>query len=330
MERLVSVIVPVYNASEYLNECLNSLAVQTDHNYEVILIDDGSTDQSYSICEDFCNHHAKFRIIHKANGGVSSARNHGILESKGDLLCFVDSDDYVKPDYIKDLRQEMTPEVDFVLSKFYFIEGDDITTPLAEYCKGMPGVLFSKANIIACQAPYGKLFRRNIIVDNSIRFDENVRYGEDRLFVYTYLYYTHWVVVSSKVNYLYIRRSGSLTSKIYSISKEEYAYLECKRVINALIDKLDLVETDKLHNLYAEICDFGNRVLNAIYHTHGLTRKERCNMMNIIDMDFHSKYLRADSIKEKVLRLLLRMHLFSVYDTIRYIKQNSTRESQEL
>lgn len=326
MERLISVIVPIYNASEYLTDCLNSLAVQTDYNYEVILVDDGSTDQSYSICEDFCNHHDKFRVIHKENGGVSSARNHGILESKGELLCFVDSDDYVKPDYIKDLRCEMTLGVDFVLSKFYFVNGDDIITPFAEYRKGMPEVLFSKENIIACQAPYGKLFKSNIIVDNSIWFDENVRYGEDRLFVYTYIYYTHLVVVSSKLNYFYIRRPDSLTSKIYSLSQEEYAYKECKSVVNRLVEKLNLTEKDELDNLYAEICDFGNRILNAIYHTSGLSRKERCAMMNMIDMDFHSKYLRADSVKEKIIRLLLRMRLYAVYDIIRYIKLSNVRE----
>lgn len=321
MCELISVVVPVYNVSEYLESCLNGLSKQTDSNYEVILVDDGSTDQSCMICDDYCRIYKHFSLIKKTNGGVSSARNLGIKHARGQLLCFVDSDDFVKPDYLLDLRREMTQDVDFVLSKFYFVDDGKVLEPKSIHKVGCPDILFEKDTILACQAPYGKLFKKDIISRNSICFDEKVMYGEDRLFVYSYLLYVNKVSISPKMNYYYIRRQGSLTSKLYSIETEKYAYGECKRIINSLVEELNLNDKNKLINLYAEVCDFGNRILNVIYHTADLSRKERLVLFNEIDLDFHSKFLRADSLKEKFLRLLLRSRMYGLYDLIRFMKQ---------
>lgn len=318
---MISVIVPVYNVSQYLVGCLNSLAQQKDNNYEIILIDDGSTDNSYNICEEFCREHANFLLLHKSNGGVSSARNLGIKKSHGRFVCFVDSDDCVGPNYISDLRREMNGDVDFVLSKFHFVDGDITTTPISVQKVGKVDILFEKDSIISCQAPYGKLFKRDIIIDKSIFFDENVSYGEDRLFVYSYLLSINNVAISPNINYYYIRRPGSLTSRIYSVETEYYAYRESKRIIDALVDKLEIFDCSKLINLYAEVCDYGNRVINSIYHTRSFSRNERLAKLNLINMDFHSKYLRADTLKERFLRLLLRCRFYSMYDLIRVVKE---------
>ena len=320
MEKMISIVVPVYNASEYLEPCLQSLALQSDENYEVILVDDGSTDHSFNICEEFIRTHSNFKLIHKENGGVSSARNLGIKNSKGYYLSFVDSDDYVGTNYLADLRNAMKDNIDFVLSKFYFVDGEIITAPKSISITGGIKILFDKDTIIACQAPYAKLFKREIVIKNAISFDEKVRYGEDRLFVYSYLLAVNNVAISPYCNYYYIRRPGSLTSKIYSIETEYYAYRESKQLIDKIVDSLKLTESDSLRNLYAEVCDYGNRVINAIYHTGGLSRKERLSRMKIINMDFHSRYLRADTLKEKFLRVLLRWRFYCLYDLIRVIK----------
>ena len=94
---MISVIVPVYNVEQYLLRCLESIARQTFKDFEVILVDDGSTDQSGQICDKFCQTNHNFKCIHQENQGLSEARNKGLYYAKGDYFCFIDSDDYVHP-----------------------------------------------------------------------------------------------------------------------------------------------------------------------------------------------------------------------------------------
>lgn len=100
---LVSVIVPVYNVAPYVRECLKSIAAQTYENIEVIVVDDGSTDGSGALCDAFAAHEPKARVVHKANGGLSDARNAGLREARGEWVAFVDSDDYVSPVFVEAL-----------------------------------------------------------------------------------------------------------------------------------------------------------------------------------------------------------------------------------
>lgn len=98
---LISVVVPVYNVEKYLNRCLDSIVSQTYHNLEIILVDDGSTDSSLEICEEYAKKDTRIRVFHKENGGVSDARNYGIDYSRGEYVTFVDSDDKVTDDYVE-------------------------------------------------------------------------------------------------------------------------------------------------------------------------------------------------------------------------------------
>jgi len=100
---LVSVIVPVYNVEEYLGRCVDSILAQTYTNLEVILVDDGAKDSSGAICDEYAARDARVRVIHKENGGLSSARNAGIDAAKGDWLEFVDSDDWIEPDAVESM-----------------------------------------------------------------------------------------------------------------------------------------------------------------------------------------------------------------------------------
>ena len=102
-EDLISVIIPVYNVSKYLPRCLESVLKQTYRNMEILLIDDGSTDSSGEICEAYVKHDSRIHVIHKQNGGLSSARNAGLDSMHGDYYTFIDSDDFVHPDYVSAL-----------------------------------------------------------------------------------------------------------------------------------------------------------------------------------------------------------------------------------
>ena len=108
MDKLISVIVPVYNVEKFLDKCISSIVNQTYKNLEIILIDDGSTDESVQICDKWQEKDNRVRLTHKENTGVSDTRNIGLEKTTGEYICFVDSDDYIEPDYIENLYKSLT------------------------------------------------------------------------------------------------------------------------------------------------------------------------------------------------------------------------------
>jgi Glycosyltransferases involved in cell wall biogenesis len=104
MQNLISVIVPIYNCENYINQCVDSILAQTCTNFELLLIDDGSSDNSGIICDEYAKKDARVKVFHKENGGVSSARNLGLHEAKGEWIAFVDADDWIKDTYLSDFR----------------------------------------------------------------------------------------------------------------------------------------------------------------------------------------------------------------------------------
>ena len=111
---MISIIVPVYNVEEYLEECIESIRQQTFTDFEVILVNDGSTDYSKEICEEYCRKDSRFRLINQENQGQSIARNRGIAESTGEFIVFIDSDDIVKFDLLTQLKKYMSDGIDIV------------------------------------------------------------------------------------------------------------------------------------------------------------------------------------------------------------------------
>ena len=107
MDPLVSIIVPVYNVKPYLNRCVDSLLGQSYQNMELLLVDDGSTDGSETLCDEYAAQDARVRVLHKKNGGLSDARNAGVDAAKGEYLSFVDGDDWVSPYYIENLYRAL-------------------------------------------------------------------------------------------------------------------------------------------------------------------------------------------------------------------------------
>ena len=98
MNQIISIIIPIFNAGKYIKECVNSITVQSYSNYEIILVNDGSTDNSNLICDELSKYNDKIKVFHKENGGVCSARNFGITVAEGDLICFIDADDTLEHD----------------------------------------------------------------------------------------------------------------------------------------------------------------------------------------------------------------------------------------
>lgn len=188
MNPLISIIVPVYNGDKYLSRCVDSILNQTFQDWELLLVDDGSTDKSGEICDEYATKDDRIRGLHKSNGGVSSARNYGIRNSRGKWLTFIDIDDYVQDSFLEILIKEANP-VDMVVSGAYYINDRKAFLPPNRLFNIYDDLLFLDEQLcsIYLMTCWAKLFKRNFIINEGIYFDSSLRIGEDTDFVLRYL-----------------------------------------------------------------------------------------------------------------------------------------------
>lgn len=211
---LVSVVVPVYNIKDYILKCLESLAGQNYGNFEVVVIDDGSTDGSSEICDKFASGDKRFRVVHKKNGGLSDARNVGIHEAKGELICLVDGDDKVREDFISVLMETLEEgEADIAICGFNKEHPEERVVSGAQAAID----LLVKAENVEIVA-WNKIYRKSLFVDNDIWYPVGKKH-EDTLTTYKLLAAATKVAYTSKSLYIYNEtREGSIMN---SEKKEE-------------------------------------------------------------------------------------------------------------
>lgn len=209
----ISVIVPVYNVDQFLENCLSSILKQTFEDFEVLLIDDGSSDKSGAICDKYAQKDKRIKVMHIENNGVSNARNLGIQEAKGKYIAFIDSDDYVEATYLETLLSTLKRnDVDCALCSFYSesIENSILAIMNEPIKPNEILTLFgSKDLLLVNPAVWNKLYIREIIIQNNITFDTKLRIGEDLLFYLTYLLFCTKIVYVDTPLYHYIQRPNS-------------------------------------------------------------------------------------------------------------------------
>ena len=238
---MISVIIPVYNVENYLEECLKSIQNQTYTNIEVLLINDGSTDNSKRICEHYCEEDSRFHLISQTNQGQSVARNTGVVASTGEFIAFVDSDDVILPNYLETLMQYMAADVDIVESKFTVHKKDFFTDDFEKRT-----ILFEGNSIEAVKAvprhilsvnPVTKLYRRSIV--------ESVPYLEGVIFEDIYsgvgmLKYIRKIVKIDYVGYYYRQHQSSTMHRTFT-EKNLDIFLVCDKLIELYSDSEELL-----------------------------------------------------------------------------------------
>ena len=253
MNDTVSVIIPVYNSEKFLARCIDSILNQTYKNFELLLIDDGSTDQSGFICESYREKDSRIKVIHQCNSGASAARNLGIQRSAGKYLMFCDSDDIVGPMWIEHLVS-------------YAKEG---ILPVCAYCteydqlgktKNLEGVINEKEVDRSAYYYYHKagiagflwnaLYSRNVIIENHLFFrtqQDKGDYNEDLIFALSYVDKIEGLIYTGYADYLYNMRGTSLSHSYQRYYFDKYAekYIFWKKFVeqeNALEHELCLKE----------------------------------------------------------------------------------------
>lgn len=222
-KKTISVIVPVYNCERYIEQCVNSILAQNDSVHEVILVDDGSTDQSGEICDEISERKSKVKTVHQGNRGVSSARNTGMELAEGEFLSFVDADDQLPPDALERLMAGTVMPAQLYIGNCLKTgngcEPDLMYGSLQQYsAASLADAMMCKPKTrLLMSGVWGKLFVSEIIRDHKLTFDTKLQNGEDGLFIAKYLKYTDRIVNMMEyppVYYLYRYREEERISAV--------------------------------------------------------------------------------------------------------------------
>lgn len=237
---LISIIVPVYNVAPYLDACLESVCSQTYRTLEVILIDDGSTDESGKICDSWCERDPRVRVIHQQNAGVSCARNKGLDVCTGDLICFVDSDDWLDLRMLEKLARCLRENnADAAMCGFVDcphgvpVEKGLFPVPPCDFTDTVYQMMRRNGYFTALWA---KIFRRSLVFgsDEFVHFDCSLSFGEDEVWLLEALRNCHSVAFLPEALYYWRPREGSVT-RTSIVTEKQLSILDAKRKTLSLL-----------------------------------------------------------------------------------------------
>lgn len=296
---LISIIIPVYNAEKYLRECLDTVLAQSFTDFEVLIINDGSTDSSRQICDEYAEKDKRIKVFHKENGGVSAARNLGIENAKGEWITFVDSDDKVNELFLEKFEIEKHKNLDiFIQSHINVYENNTVYSKLIndkvvisnEIGKWLEKLEIETLNI---QTPWAKLFKKELITQNSIRFNEDFSNGEDHVFVLNYFKYITRLIIIPFHGYCYNRELNSLSRSLIPFT-EYYKYTILSNVFRS--------SNIEVHHMSSNYKAFNNSTLHSNLYT--------CISLNFKDTKL-SKKKKNDNFKSILSEITILENKFS-------------------
>ena len=311
---------PIYNAEKYLHESVESVLRQTFVDFELILVNDGSKDGSAKICNEYAFKDHRVKVIHKKNGGVSSARNRGIKESIGAYIMFIDSDDQVVADFFeKSYKAAVDNNADLsvfgivmetykdnqkIQEEKYILSGSqNIYTPqmlLCDWDKKFPAICMC--------APFAKLYALRIIQDNNIYFDESMSRAEDTYFNLQFLWFARSIYFSNDCCYRYLRINenslyGKFHKDIYEIHNKVFSKL--RELINRYNADNDTIETSYFSNLI-------NGLYEHFWSNNQTTYEEKKEYLKKVASDKNVKQYKVRQFegKKKIFLFLLKIRAY--------------------
>lgn len=317
-DKVLSIIIPIYNCDKYINRCVDSILNQSniDNDIEVILVDDGSTDNSGSICDSYSKINPLVKCYHKNNTGVSDTRNYGLSKASAKYITFMDSDDYIDNNYIEEIKNIINNKCNYDIINFGFysdvenlkfqqLSSDKINYKECEFVNSnnIKEEFISLWDHAMFYNIWNKVYKSSFLKENNIIFPED-NVGEDVIFNEKCLLRTSKLYNSEKCFYHYIReREGAATNKynsnMFEFRKREYIEF------NAFFDEYGIAKEE-----YYEFSSrrFIERVLGCIENVYSsnMTFKQRyCNIKEIINDDLTRKSLKFAIPKSKKVKLML-------------------------
>lgn len=304
---VLSIIVPVYNTAKQLRRCLDSIVPQLNNKVEVILVNDGSTDNSKDIICDYIDHYNQFRLYDKPNEGVSAARNIGLKVASGKYVTFLDSDDYVEPDYmrkiIENIHKMEQDELDLMIFGFYRKVGENCRVNLPDAKGNIIKEIFTQKY----NAPWNKIFKKSLIDAYELEFPVSMKTSEDFLFLLDYVQNTCKIGVADECCiYNYCDNPCGAVNN----TKEQYLIdtIKIYHKIQAMMKNHSISYINEIENSIME------RYYYIVYNLlrMGDNKKELRSILYTLNFDL-KQMLNLDR-KNKLKRFLVEHQLFSIIE----------------
>ena len=318
-KELISVIVPIFNVEKYLKKTIESIISQIYIYIEIILVDDGSNDTSSEICEFYAKKDKRIKVFYQENKGVSSARNLGISNANGKYIVFIDGDDYVTPEYISSLYNDIEENnVDLAVQMYinYFNKKKKIRSVKEDINKKMSGIEFIDYEILDGRdcSSYVKIYKKSIIDKFEIKFNECISNLEDMLFLFEYCLQCKDIMYTSKTNYYRIIRNDGVVFS--GFNEKKLTALKVFDIINNELQKYD----NKIYVMKNMLNKF-----NAVMYFCGeiIYERKRNNIYNnllIIAKNIYSKY-NSDISNKNRMKYLLLIYVPNIYRGFRFVKE---------
>lgn len=301
---LVSIIVPVYNAEEFLPRCIESILNQSYRNIECILVNDGSVDNSAKICDGFAQQDERVVCIYQMNSGVSAARNKGLDYANGDYICFVDSDDYVAVNLVEEnLNIALETQADIVGFNYFNINSQSRTkSNTFKAGESKENILMEFFKGVTEKACWNKFYKKNVW--DSLRFPVEMSFAEDWYAVLQAFLGAKKIVANENAYYFY--NIGNETSIVHNVDvrAEWFNFVCAKKQVELLILKNDNVYKKIFDNAIKQAYKIASRVLYNDLRAHFLDNSKREELESFIDKNI--KYIHMLGVRERVYLYCLR------------------------
>lgn len=312
----ISVIIPIYNAEEYLHRCLDSLINQSYTNFEVLLVNDGSIDHSEDICKEFQQKDSRFKLLNKSNGGVSSARNIGLKYAKGEWIYFLDADDWLELNAFEKLLSEIGNS-DYIRHSFSdFIDQQTNKkiphqlSPAQNKKTYLQQIVSRKTVLGVC----GGLYKREFTKD--LTFDENISCGEDWLFLTQYILRVENIKVINDPLYVYNRINESSCTNSFSRKKLDDT-LYSLETINRLIDpashtQKNIAFYDIIYHFLFCLLRLDSNQLNSEDYEY-LIKKKHNSLMDLLitPISLQKKFILLFGLNKITFKLMQKLYYFT-------------------
>ena len=323
----VSIIVPVYNAEKFLADCISSIIQQTYQNIDVVLIDDGSTDQSGTICDDFCRKDFRIHVFHQKNNGVSSARNIGIEKAIGKYVFFIDADDMLTNDCIEVLVNDFeATNTDIVIGSYYKLYGK---RKLYRHYNISQRIISSESFLdkmiddgtlsgMSVGSVCGILYKKEVIIKNTIRFQPDIKVNEDGLFNLSYFTNINTITYEKKALYYY-RQWKKARQVSLNVLKTNFEKCEEAIQTNSALMSIDNIQTQLTRRNLTIIWFLS---LQLVWNSKTCPKEDLLNLWSEVDYCSSAQLLNYSSIgfyKKYLWKLVCNKHPVLFFCLIRYL-----------
>lgn len=303
----ITIIIPTYNNAAIIEVCLKSIREQTYSNFKVFIVDDGSTDNTKEVCQNYCDYDIRFKYYNQKNKGVSAARNFGIDNCDSEFITFIDADDYVDKNHLQCLVTSF--DMDIELSACGLIYEDGKQSEMKSSSKEK--LYYSKSTVEASFERFGmqgivtnKLFKFEIIKKNNIRFSEDIKKFEDHLFCIEYMLHVNQSFYTGKLTYHYVKHQNSALQKSVGINITEdmraYNRLDQYDLSQQVISLIGITKNNIAINVFVNSIDKDNK-RDAFNYLK----------MNYKFKDLLSSYSLKNFLKKTTIYLLIKTSLVS-------------------